>query len=235
MRSLKTMRLSLYTPAMWGKLRVIARAVKSPKSKLAFGLQSLFYSDIEFAQTKSSAIITGVRVLNPFKQIRESIDAVTHALYATELILKSTPDEEPNLPLFDYYLSFLEHLDLKIGADHSGCTGFFILHVLSIIGYGIHVTRCALCGTELSAHSEIFFSNRSTGLVGSECVGRIADAKPLAPGLYAYIVGMASADFSEQDQAAITNTLGQKLFAFADSYLTYILERELKSGQLLKK
>ena len=226
--------VSLYTRDV-GKLRVIARAIKSPKSKLAFGLQSLFYSDIEFAQTKKSPIITGVRVLNPFKRIRESIDAVTHALYATELILKCTPDEEPNVPLFDYYLLFLEHLDVVLGTNHSGCTGFFVLHVLSIIGYGINITKCALCGNELSENSEIYFSNRSTGFIGPECAGRIADAKPLAPGLFAYLKTYASESFANQDSAAMDSDLGQKLFAFADSYLTHILERELKSGQLLKK
>ena len=83
------------------------RSVKLIKSKLAFGLQTLFYSEVEIAGAGKMPIITGVRVLEHFKNLRENHKLVNYALFATELVLKSTADEQPNAELFDYFLDFL--------------------------------------------------------------------------------------------------------------------------------
>src|SRR5665213_380175 len=81
-----------------GKVRAVARSVKSSKSKLSFGLQDLFLSDVEVSVSRRSGsmgTVTGVKPVNTFMHMRESDVAVHLALFATELLLKATPDHEP--------------------------------------------------------------------------------------------------------------------------------------------
>src|SRR5579884_2891176 len=59
-----------------GKVRGFARSIKSPKSKLAFGLQPLFYSDVDLVRTKKNFVFKGVKPLNTFKDLRENSNAV---------------------------------------------------------------------------------------------------------------------------------------------------------------
>ena len=98
-----------------GKVRAVARAVKSPKSKMAFALQPLFLSEIELLPAKNMPSIIGVKQLDTFKNIQNDLNKIYAAMFGAELMLKSTADEQPNEKLFDLYLNFLQHLDREIG------------------------------------------------------------------------------------------------------------------------
>jgi DNA repair protein RecO len=249
--------ITLYTREL-GKIRAVARAVKSAKSKLSFGLQTLFLTDVELVKSKNMHIVTGVKPIDTFRHIRDHEHRIAYALYATELVLRSTPDEEPNPKLFDYIASYFHHLD---HADHElsafyACLGFFTLRILSMIGYGLDLTHCAVCGkplvpdtdaaegsTSRSSGRRIGFSNFRTGLVCNECTQRVGDAFELPNGVYAFLLAGFEKNFEDQDHTDpdITNptntnpNLARQLFMFGDAFASHMLERELKAGIQIKK
>lgn len=229
-----------------GKVRGIARAAKKPLSKLAFGLQEFFCSDVELARgqggnQKQSFSIIGVKPLETFKNIRENQLALSRAFYAAELILKSTADEQPNSELFDYFFEYLKHLNDQPdqNSEHS-CINLFTFHALALTGYEVNFGNCVVCGKPLTDSKQIFFSNRKGGFVDSDCATKVSDAKLVSQSVFELLNKQASllsqqinaSDYAAFDQQA--QTVPQKeLIGLSKAFAEHMLERDLKSGRFM--
>ena len=212
-----------------GKVRGVARAVKFAKSKLAFGLQALFYSEVELLKTKNNFTIIGVKVLDPFSALRENLENLKYALYATEIILKSTADEQPNEQIFDYYLQLLKHLCDKSSVKHP-CTDWFALKIMELSGYGLNFEKCAICSKGLNAEKQIYFSNRKFGFVCSADYPKVSDARAVSQKTHQFLCGCESNSFEIMDLVDVDQ---KELHSISNSFLNHILERDLKSARFL--
>jgi DNA repair protein RecO (recombination protein O) len=211
-----------------GKLRAVARSVKSAKSKLAFGLQTLFHSDVELTMGKKMPTITGVRTIDTFMNFRERLEVSYLAFFASELILKSTVDEEPNPALFDFFLSYLKHLDQEEG-EHF-CLSAFVFQVLTLNGYGITADKCAVCEKGLGEESLLSFSNRKSGFLCQECTARTSDARTVSKNSWQFC---SINEFLEQDRSLLPVGDKQALGKVAQDFATYILERNLNAAKYI--
>ncbi len=219
-----------------GKVRAVARAVKSAKSKLAFGLENLFYSDIELSPSKKLAVITGVRAASTFKNIRTDLEKVYLALHASEIILKSTVDEEPNSELFDLFLEFLTYLDSVPSRPAYYSMDVFTLKALGAIGYKPEFIRCAVCGKDLAVlfnsdnEEQVFFSNHKGGILCGQDAQHSSDARQLNPEVYRFLLNYGTIGFIQADQQDLP---ADQLHSLAEGFAKYILERDLNTGKYL--
>lgn len=94
-----------------GKVRVMARGLRLGKSKLAYGMQDLGVVEVETAGNKSLPALIAAKPIRNFSGLREDLSKTVAAFYAAELILKMTPDEEPNQEAYGFLLDFLEFLN----------------------------------------------------------------------------------------------------------------------------
>lgn len=126
-----------------GKVRGLAKSVKSSKSKLQQRLQSLFLVELTLTGLKLPKIITAEPV-EVFAGLRENLAALKRAFYGVELVLKFTPDEEKNQPLFELLKSFLEYLNTDRTEEELD-TGLlkFKTGILSILGFNFSYSQQA--------------------------------------------------------------------------------------------
>ena len=118
----------------FGKIRVLAKALRSAKSKLAGSLQDL--SLVRFEVTGKMPIIISCQVEKNFKGIRSNLAKMAPAFYAAELMLKSTADEHPNEEAFGHLVDFLDLLDYEddLSAINIALSSF-TLKLLSSLGF----------------------------------------------------------------------------------------------------
>ncbi|MFC1710118.1 DNA repair protein RecO, partial [Patescibacteria group bacterium] len=116
-----------------GKLSVIAKAVRKPKSKKRGGLE--VFSRIKFSAVrgKNLDILTEVEVIDQFDPIRHDLKKVSVAFFLTEVVGRLTRDEEENITYYDYIISSLKKLSntsetRKLRED-------FIYNSLVILGF----------------------------------------------------------------------------------------------------
>ncbi len=95
-----------------GKLRGLAKSVKLSKSKLQNSLQSLFVVQISLAGKGHLPKIIFAEPQKVFSGLREDLEALKYAFYASELVLKFTPDAQKDEGLFGLLVGFLEFLEL---------------------------------------------------------------------------------------------------------------------------
>jgi DNA repair protein RecO (recombination protein O) len=228
-----------------GKLRAVAKASKSVKSKLAFGLQQLFKVEIDLAAGKNMQTITGVKVLQAYAGIRESSGKIAAALSACEFVMKATADEHPNSELFDLLNNYLDYLSERPAQTETTAQTQttnkslwkFIFLALGTLGFAAQMQYCVICHSPIPQGNS-HFSFRLGGLICDNCVSRVAADAVNIPA--------AARDFFAAVLPA-SPTLNNNIFAAADShpvpenqvraiaenYSTHILERELKAPRFL--
>ena len=120
-----------------GKIRALAKSVKSSKSKLQQRLQALFLVNFTLTSSKLPKIIF-VEPLSVFMNLRENLPGIKAAFVACELVLKFAPDEQKNVPLFQALVDFFEFLNGEVGSAQTSLGLIkFKLAVLEASGLGL--------------------------------------------------------------------------------------------------
>jgi len=137
--------ITLYSRGV-GRLKLIAKGVRSPKSK-AMGLfqptrhiQVIYYSKAtsELQLFKSGELIDG------FFGLEEDFDRLTLAQVMVELLDRSVEDEEGHSQLFQLLVDSLSRLsNLEIAPAEA--YWFFHTHLLRELGFRPHVGHCSVC------------------------------------------------------------------------------------------
>lgn len=229
----------LYTEDL-GKVRAVARSIKSSKSKLAFALQSLFLSDVDLAPSRSKSnlyTITGVKSLEAFQSIREDLKKAYAGFYAAELVMKATPEEERNSGIFDLLVSYLKHLDQEhqsfFKEEHGyPCVDVFTLKVLAESGYAIRLDNCVSCSATLKDQN-VEFSSRRGGFLCPLCAEKTTDTSFDALGVRKFLSENIRKSFNELDNTKLSLADQTVLHNLAQSYAKYILERNLNAAKYL--
>jgi DNA repair protein RecO (recombination protein O) len=228
-----------------GKLRAVAKASKSAKSKLAFGLQPLFKVEIDLAAGKNMPTVTGVKVLQAYAGIRESSGKIAAALSACEFVMKATADEHANQELFDLLNDYLDYLSERAAQiETSSQTQTvnkslwkFIFLALGTLGFAAQMHDCVICHSPIPAGNS-HFSFRLGGLICDNCISRAAaDAVNISAEARDFFAANLPVNptasnniFAEADSHQVPEN---QVRAIAENYSSHILERELKAPRFL--
>jgi DNA repair protein RecO (recombination protein O) len=96
-----------------GKLRLIAKGVRRPKSRKRGHIE--IFSLINFSATKGKIldVITEVETINQFKAIRENLKKISVAYFLMEAILRLTQEEEKNELFYEIVRKYLKNLEVS--------------------------------------------------------------------------------------------------------------------------
>ena len=117
----------------YGKLSVIAKGVRKPKSKKRGSLEVFSHINFSAARTKSLDIITEVQIINLYKSIRENLKKTTVAYFFVETLGRLTREEEKNEEAFELTLSYFEKL--KSEKKLKKLRFDFIYEILTLLGF----------------------------------------------------------------------------------------------------
>lgn len=120
-----------------GKVRVLARSLRLPKSKLAFAMQDLSEVEINIVGSGLPTLI-GAKPLRQFGCLHHDLKKTAIAFYSAELMLKMTADEHPNHQAYDLLADFLVHLNkLDYSIRYYPLLESFSLKLLEALGFSI--------------------------------------------------------------------------------------------------
>ncbi len=235
--------LTLFTPGQ-GKVRVVAKGIRKPRSRKAGHLELFTRSRLLLAAGRDLDIVTQAEGVDAHRPLREDLLRSAYAAYMVELLDRFTPDEEENPELYDLLRQGLvwasEAGDLALAAR------YYELHLLGLAGYQPQLQRCVVCGTPLVPEDQ-FFSAVDGGVVCARCGGagtpangpqsgrsERAGLQPLSLNglkLLRYIQNNPYATVAALNVGARVQAEVEYLLA---RYITVILERQLKSSEFLK-
>ena len=222
--------LTFFT-AQTGKLNVIAKGAKRPKSSFGGPVELFSAGDMVFSLKDGEKLGT-LTEFNPTffgSGLRKKILLLNCALFACELLNLFTKELDAHLAVFDEAVSFLQRLEK--GPDDKSLPFLILLEfkLLTETGSQPLCSCCANCKRKFDADwKEFYFSVSANGLVCRDCESAFVDRK---------MIGAGSAECLNQPQKVLScnNTVLVEVENLLVDYITHILERPPRTAMTILK
>ena len=222
--------LTLLTPHM-GKIRALAKGVRKPASRKAGHLELYTRADLLLADGREMRLITQAVSLDAYRPLREDLYRASCAGYAVELLDKFTLDEEENRALFDLLTDTLTRLGES--PDPGLVLRYYELRLLDLMGYRPELLRCVRRGETIQAEDQ-FFSAADGGAVCADCGPQTPGALPISLAALKLLRHLQRSEYAEIASLSVRLAVHAEAEAVLLRYLTYLLERQLKSVEFLR-
>lgn len=168
--------VTLFTPR-FGKLRVLAKGVRRPTSRLAGHLELFAHSHVMLARGRELDIVTQASTIDPFREVREDLARSSYAFHLAELVDAFLEERDSHPGVFTLLADALRALDrgvpaLDVVARH------FEMHLLAAAGYRPELTVCLRCRTPIQAQPN-WYSVTIGGVLCPHCGPSEPSASPI--------------------------------------------------------
>lgn len=158
-----------------GKVGVMARGAKKPRSKLAASGQLLTYGQYLYTIGKGLGTLHQGDIQNPFRYIKEDIYKMAYATYIVDFVDKMPISDVRNPYLFELVLQLLTYIDEGV---HPQVLSFiFDVKMLPLLGIEPETSHCIQCHTTTEPFK---FSISGGGILCLRCAGIDPRAMPVS-------------------------------------------------------
>jgi DNA repair protein RecO (recombination protein O) len=224
--------LTIYTPE-WGKLRVIAKGVRKPTSRKSGHVELFTHSRLLIAKGRNLDIVTQAETIHSFRPLREDLLRTGWAYYAAELLDRFVEEGIENRPLFNLFLATLGRLCEDVDLDLTA--RFYELRLLTLVGYRPQLFHCLACQAEVEPGTTPFFSSASGGLLCPRCGEGQREAWEMSMPALKVLRFMQANRYELCQRLRVGRPLQAELEEAMRRYITYTLERNLKSVEFLQR
>ena len=177
--------LTIYTKD-FGKLEILAKAIRKISSKLKSGAEIFYLSEIEFIQGKTRKTLTDAILIEKFENLRKDLKIIKIAYKVAEIFDESVTGQEKDESLWNLLNETFDKLNnqqLTINNQqlpepqrrvkkriYPLCLlyYYFAWNLLLILGYRPELYSCVLCQKKLVA-GKLFFSAKEGGVICQKC------------------------------------------------------------------
>ncbi len=223
--------LTVFTPQR-GKIRLLAKGARKITSRKAGHVELFMLTDMLVASGRTWDIVSQVEIVEPYRDLREDLDQTSHAYYLAELLDRFTEEHDANQPLFELLALTLARISNP--ADIFLALRYFEIHLLSLSGYEPQLYFCLTCEEALEPVDN-YFHIAAGGTLCPEH-GRIrpnADALPLS--VLKVLRFLRTEPWENVNKLQLTPLTQQHVELLLLNYITFTLERQLKSVDFLRK
>ncbi len=223
--------LTLYSRE-FGKLKAVAKGARKPQSRKTGHVDLFMRTQFLLARGKGIPIITQAEMVEGYPALRENLIQMTHASYMAELVDKFTVEDDPNRPLYRLLSDGLGWCVL--GDQLPLATRFYELHLLSLTGFQPQFFRCTGCDEPIQERDQ-FFNAEMGGVLCPTCYAKGKNGRSLSSTALKVLRYLQSHEWDMVKGLHLKRPLQTELERIMQHYLTYILERNLKSVSFLHR
>lgn len=147
-----------------GKIAVIARGAKKPKSRMSALAQLFIHGQFLIQLGKGLGVLQQGEIIQSHRLIRQDIIQAAYASYLTELTDKLMDDKKPNHYIYQQFSLALK--SLSEDKDPLVMTMMYEMKLYKISGIAPIVSHCYHCGSE---DSLLGFSIKEAGVICARC------------------------------------------------------------------
>jgi len=151
----------------WGKIGVMARGAKKPKSRLAAITQPFTYGSFLVQKGNGLGNLQQGEIITPLRSIREDIFLTAYACYMIELTDRSIDEKKSNPFLFELLFQSLNYLNE--GYDPEILKNIFEMKMLNTLGHYPVLNQCVICGRN---EGQFSFSIKEGGIICHLCLNK---------------------------------------------------------------
>ncbi|MFD2704149.1 DNA repair protein RecO [Salibacterium lacus] len=147
-----------------GKISVMARGAKKPKSRLAAVAQPFVYAYFLYYRSTGMKTLNQGDTIDSFRTVRYDIVRTAYASYIAELLDKLTEEQEKNPFLFELVLQLLQRMNEEDDAEV--LVRIFEMKMTAQAGIKPVLEKCTHCGSQ---EGTFHFSVKEAGFLCHRC------------------------------------------------------------------
>jgi DNA repair protein RecO (recombination protein O) len=230
--------VTLYTQR-YGKIKVIAKGVRSQKNKFGSSLEPMTISSVVLykKEHRDLHLLSKSEIRTPLSKLQSDAERMFTALATVELVNMVMHDEEENVAVYALLTETLQTIDAS-ARNQVNVLLSFMLKLFTQFGFGIRLDRCSTCGRTVNDGAIPFASLRLSdgSLVCSHCGGGSGAAGvKIDGGILKSLHYLQHTEISRAPVLTIDRSAVDTVLTIVQSYLQYHSEgsRTLKSLSLL--
>jgi DNA repair protein RecO (recombination protein O) len=215
-----------------GKVRAIAKGVRKPKSRKAGHLEPFTRATIQLARGRDLYILTQAEAIEIHLALKNDLVSLGYSSYVIELLSDFTYEEESNRDLYRLLVKTLARLSR--GEDPSLVIHYFEIRLLDLVGYRPHLFNCAQCEEEIQAEDQFFSANQG-GVLCPKCGLHSTGTRAISMQALRYLRHFQRSSYTDAQRAHLKPAIDSEIERIMQHYLTYVLEKGLKTPAFLKR
>jgi len=224
--------VSLYT-RNFGKIKVVAKGVRRPRSKFGSALEPFTISNIVFYRQERRDLytISEADIVKEHALLREDLGRISTASVIIDFLDAANPEESKNLRLYAFAASMLDALEEFPYRLLDMALWMFLVRAAGILGYGPVLEHCVECKGD---KPKVGFSPSLGGAVCSDCSRGKADVWRISQSSLNLLKRLAVE--GEKDLAREEPSAGQveEITETLRAHLLYHTERRMRSFDFRK-
>ena len=217
-----------------GKIRVVARGLRRPKSRLGGQMELLSQVSLTASVGRNLDVVIEAETVNRHQSLSQQLDRLSYAIYLCELLDGFTVEHSPNYPVYQLAVTTLS--GLETATDWWLLVRHFEMRLLDESGFMPELTRCVDCGAVLEPQDHRF--NLSAGGVSCPSCG-VGDPTAVVPvqlnAMKVLRLLQRERSFDRLDGIRISSAARYDVERLLTTHIRYILERELRSADFVRK
>lgn len=212
-----------------GKLRVVAKGARGPKSRLAGSTEPFTYFNGLLALGQNLDVLTQSEVVNAFSGIRKDLSKIGYASFFAEIVDTGVEERQPMPELWDLLVAALSTLEAATTPDV--LSRAFELHAMRQLGYEPRLNECVLDEATVDTPGVAFHPLRG-GMLCPRCA-RTAGAIPISRETLAALRELTMVPLQPLANATLDENVRRELGRCMIPYVRHHLEAPLRSLQFL--
>jgi len=215
-----------------GKIQVVAKGVRKPRSRKAGHLEPFTRVELLLARGRDLPIITQAEAKDVYLTLREDLVRVGYAAYVIELLDRFTYEEGENNSLYRLLSETLSRLN----SEDQPAFGvrYYEVRLLDLVGFRPQLFHCVNCGEEILAQDQ-YFSFEKGGVFCPRCGKNEPSARPVSMPALKILRHFQRSRYSEAQRARLSSAVDLELEELMGYYLTFLLERGLNTPSFLRQ
>lgn len=215
-----------------GKVKAIAKGARKPQSRKTGHIELFMRSKLFFAEGKDLNVLTQAEMIEAYNPLREDLIRTTFAAYAVEMLDRFTVEGERQAQVYDLLADGLrwlgEHEDLLLAIR------YYELRLLSLSGFQPQFFFCVATNAPIEEEDQ-YFSAELGGLLspGNEKMDR--RAIPVSAVAVKVLRYLQTRTWDTVKVLNLKRSLHREIETILYFYITFILERNLKSVEFLER
>lgn len=223
--------LTLYTRD-FGKMKAVAKGTRKPQSRKTGHVEPFMRTQFLFAEGRGLHIITQAEMVEAYPELRQDLVRATYASYAVELLDRFTVEDDHHTGVYQLLSDALGWF--AVGEDLLLAARFYELKLLSLVGFRPQLFHCVSCGEPIQEQDQ-FFSADLGGLLCPDCGSIDRRSRRISSVAVKVLRYLQTREWETAKVLNLKRPLHSELEAVMHYYLTYILERNLKSVDFLNR
>jgi DNA repair protein RecO (recombination protein O) len=217
-----------------GRINAIAKGVKNIKSRKASSLDLLNLIDFRLHKGKGDLdLLIEVKLIDDFSKIKTDLSSINLNFYVLEIIDKTIPGHEKNIPIFQAINAFMY---LQNGNLIHDLTLLLImqLKMLDELGYSPMIDECVICSDTISeGQMRTVSTNEQIGYICEKHMGHIDSENSVPDAILKVQKFILRNSIASSSRLSLTPNQIKSLFSIQHNWFQSIIEKKINTADII--